>query len=153
MTTYREQAVIDAPAEEIWGLVGDPNRHPEWWPLVVRVEGLPDVVPDATYKQVSRVVGGKLLESTFQIAKLDELHEIKVVCTDYGTNARWLITPAQESTVVDIEMGFESDRASLGVLRVPLARRYLRTWVDLALGGLRGAVADEPEPARSPADA
>jgi len=140
VTTYREQAVIDAPVEEIWELVGDPNRHPEWWPLVLEVDGLPKIEQDATYRQVSRVAGGKKIETTFQIQKLDEMREIKLVCTDYGTYADWLITPAQDATFADIEIGFRSDRASLGVLRAPLAKRYLRAWADASLEGLRRAI-------------
>jgi uncharacterized protein YndB with AHSA1/START domain len=27
-----QQTFIDAPVERVWELVGDPNRHPEWWP-------------------------------------------------------------------------------------------------------------------------
>ena len=140
VTTWREQALIDAPVEQVWDLIGDPNRYPEWWPLAIEVEGLPRIETQATYRQVSRVLGATV-ETTFRIETLDDLREIKVVCNDFGTNARWLITPAQDATVADIEIGFESNRASLGVLRAPLAKRYLRTWAAETIGGLRGAVA------------
>jgi uncharacterized protein YndB with AHSA1/START domain len=35
MSGWRRQAVIDAPIEVVWELVGDPNRHPEWFPRVI----------------------------------------------------------------------------------------------------------------------
>ena len=33
--TYRHQALIDAPIEDVWAIVSDPRTHPEWWPDVV----------------------------------------------------------------------------------------------------------------------
>ena len=38
MSAYRQQALIDVPITTVWGLVSDPNRHPEWWPRVVKVQ-------------------------------------------------------------------------------------------------------------------
>jgi uncharacterized protein YndB with AHSA1/START domain len=34
----REEAVLPAAPEEVWGLVSDPARLPQWWPGVTRVE-------------------------------------------------------------------------------------------------------------------
>jgi uncharacterized protein YndB with AHSA1/START domain len=151
MSVWREQALIEAPVERVWDLIGDPNRHPEWWPSVIDVDGLPRIEAGVTYKQVSRAIGGPI-ETTFQIDELDEMREIKLTCTTYGTYARWLITEAQDATFADLELGFASDRASLGAgqsvlwgtLRAPLARRYLRAWAQESLAGLRAAVDGEP---------
>ncbi len=30
MASWRQQALIEAPVEEVWRLVGDPGRYPEW---------------------------------------------------------------------------------------------------------------------------
>jgi uncharacterized protein YndB with AHSA1/START domain len=147
MSVWREQALIGAPVVRVWDLIGDPNRHPEWWPMVIEVEGLPRIEAGATYRQVSRVIGGTV-ETTFQIEELDEMREIKLTCTRYGTYARWLITEAQGATFTDLEIGFASDRASLGagqsifwgMVRAPLAKRYLRAWAEASLAGLRTAI-------------
>jgi len=139
VSLWREQALIEAPVERVWDLIGDPNRHPQWWPMVLEVEGLPRIEQDATYRQVTRSPTGSI-ETTFKIEELDEMREIKVTCTDYGTYARWLITEAQDATFAHVEVGFESDRASLGLLRAPLAKRYLRAWADASLAGLRRAI-------------
>lgn len=144
--------MIPAPIERVWALVGDPNRHPEWWPTVIDVEGLPRIEAGATYRQVSRAVGGTV-DTTFRIDELDEMREIKLTCTRYGTYARWLITEAQDATFTDLELGFASDRASLGagqnifwgMVRAPLAKRYLRTWADASLSGLRAAIDEASE--------
>jgi uncharacterized protein YndB with AHSA1/START domain len=34
----REATVVRATPEEVWGLVSDPARLPQWWPGVTRVE-------------------------------------------------------------------------------------------------------------------
>jgi uncharacterized protein YndB with AHSA1/START domain len=34
----RGETVVPAPPEEVWGLVSDPARLPQWWPGVTRVE-------------------------------------------------------------------------------------------------------------------
>jgi uncharacterized protein YndB with AHSA1/START domain len=34
----RDETVVAASPEEVWGLVSDPARLPQWWPGVTRVE-------------------------------------------------------------------------------------------------------------------
>jgi uncharacterized protein YndB with AHSA1/START domain len=34
----RDETVVAATPEEVWGLVSDPARLPQWWPGVTRVE-------------------------------------------------------------------------------------------------------------------
>jgi uncharacterized protein YndB with AHSA1/START domain len=34
----REEIVVQATPEEVWGLVSEPSRLPQWWPGVTRVE-------------------------------------------------------------------------------------------------------------------
>jgi uncharacterized protein YndB with AHSA1/START domain len=34
----RQEIVVTATPEEVWGLVSDPARLPQWWPGVTRVE-------------------------------------------------------------------------------------------------------------------
>ncbi|MEA2473498.1 MAG: hypothetical protein QOE06_1413, partial [Thermoleophilaceae bacterium] len=55
MGCWHEQALIDAPVEAVWNLVGDPRRYPEWVGReVVEVTGLPTVQQGASYEQVTR---------------------------------------------------------------------------------------------------
>ena len=144
VSRWREQALIDASVEDVWELIGDPRRHPEWWPVAVEVNGLPAVTQDATYRQVSRWVRGTI-ETTYRIEELEELRVIKVRCTDFGAYARWLLTEAQDATFADVEFGFESDRSSLGLLRAPLAKRFLRRWAEVSIAGLREALSREDD--------
>jgi uncharacterized protein YndB with AHSA1/START domain len=34
----KRETLVPAPPEEVWGLVSDPARLPQWWPAVSRVE-------------------------------------------------------------------------------------------------------------------
>jgi uncharacterized protein YndB with AHSA1/START domain len=38
----REETVVPATPDEVWGLVGDPARLAQWWPGVTRVEEATD---------------------------------------------------------------------------------------------------------------
>jgi uncharacterized protein YndB with AHSA1/START domain len=38
MPTVTRRRTLGAPPEEVWGVVSDPERLPEWWPGVTRVE-------------------------------------------------------------------------------------------------------------------
>src|SRR4051795_1092942 len=51
MSCCRLQAQVDVPPETLWELVGDVDRHPEWWPRVldVQCEGLEQ---GCSYRQV-----------------------------------------------------------------------------------------------------
>ena len=39
VSAFRHQAHLDAPLEDVWGLVATPSRYPEWWPRVIEVRG------------------------------------------------------------------------------------------------------------------
>jgi uncharacterized protein YndB with AHSA1/START domain len=39
MSEVHEQALLDAPVPEVWALVGDPSRYPEWLPRAMEIEG------------------------------------------------------------------------------------------------------------------
>src|SRR4051794_27101643 len=58
MSTCRHQALIQSDLERLWRLVGDPSRHPEWWPRVMEVKGGSFAEGD-TYRQVTAVAIGR----------------------------------------------------------------------------------------------
>jgi uncharacterized protein YndB with AHSA1/START domain len=41
MTSWRQQTVIDASVQEVWELLCDPDRSPEWSDDVIAVTGAP----------------------------------------------------------------------------------------------------------------
>jgi hypothetical protein len=61
-----------------------------------------------------------------------------VRCLDTGMYARFLLTPVQDGTFVDGELGVESH----GIQRL-VAPMFIRRWIAQSLDGLRRAAARE----------
>jgi uncharacterized protein YndB with AHSA1/START domain len=135
--------MVDAPVERVWALIGDVNRHPEWWPRIEEVEC--DLLEEGcTYRQVTDRPGGKI-ETTISIESLDDCHELSVRCLDTGMYARFLLTPAQDGTFVDGELGVEAENF-IERLASPI---FIRRWIAQSLDGLRRAACEQPSDQRS----
>ena len=147
MPSWRQQAVIEAPVAEVWDAVGDPRNYPDWAGEVVEVTGLAEVVEDAEFQQVSKSFLGIKAETTFRIEALDDLHEIKLRCLDSGYYSRWVLTEAQDSTFMDIEMGIEPTALQYRLMFGVAGKRHLRRITEESVDGLRKMLA--PAPAQS----
>ena len=53
MGSFRQQTLIEAPVEQVWAQVGDPNTYPGWAGETVEVKGLETVEEGARYKQTA----------------------------------------------------------------------------------------------------
>ena len=150
MSEYRRQALIDCPVERVWDLVGDPRRHPEWWPRVVDVDGIEEPVSNVEFVQTTRRYGGQIKTTTMKIEELEDLRHIHLRCLDTGTFADWRLTEAQGSTFAELEMGMEPATRPLRAFDRILGKRFYGQWSEQALEGLQRAVApgkEEPGPA------
>jgi hypothetical protein len=139
LSGIKRQAVIEAPVEEVWSLVGDPRRHPEWFPRVVEVNGQ-RFEEGEEYAQVTKQ-GRGAVETDFLIERLDNLHEIRFACQKTGMYAHWLLTDAQGDTFVDVEMGMQPKSTGDKVFDAVLGRVYFRRWLDQSLDALRDRLA------------
>jgi polyketide cyclase/dehydrase/lipid transport protein len=134
MSEYRQQALIHAPVERVWELVGNPARHPVWLPRVVEVRGDSFDVGDV-YVQVTRNPIGEQTTSLL-IDRLEELRELDFHCTKTGMYMHWSLTPAQGDTFVETEFGMKPMGTSHRVLDATLGRMYFRRWVNESLEAL-----------------
>jgi hypothetical protein len=134
VSTSRRQALIEAPVEFIWDLIGNPSRHPEWWPRVIEVRGERFDQGDE-YVQVTRGPVGKA-ETTFLIEQRDDLREVRLRCQASGTYARWVLTGAQGGTFVDLEMGMDPMGVANRIFDVTLGPRFFRRWADQSIDAL-----------------
>jgi hypothetical protein len=141
MSAYRQQAHIDAPLEAVWGLVGTPNRYPEWWPRVIEVRGERFEEGDE-YAQVTKDPIGRS-ETNFLLERCRDLHEIRMACQLTGMYAHWRLTPAQGGTFVDVEMGMQPRRFGDRVIDGAIGRIYFRRWANDSLDGLREALSGD----------
>lgn len=142
MSQYRRQALIDAPVDSVWGLLGDPRRHPEWWPRVVEVRG-ESFEPGDMYAQVTRNPMGSRVETTFEVDARDELRHIRLHCTKTGTYAEWALTEARGNTFVDVAFGIEPVGVADRFFEMTFGRRFFRSWMDQSLEALKDAAAQE----------
>jgi hypothetical protein len=139
VSAIKRQAVIDAPVEDVWRLVGDPRRHPEWFPRVVEVNGQ-RFEEGEEYAQVTRS-GRGTVETDFLIERMDDLREIRFACQKTGMYAHWLLTDAQGDTFLDVEMGMQPKSTGDKVFDAVLGRHYFRRWLDQSIDALQRALA------------
>jgi uncharacterized protein YndB with AHSA1/START domain len=138
--SWHEQALIEAPVEEVWRLVGDPRRYPDWvGDEVIEVTGLPTVVEGAEYEQVTRGPLGKG-RTTFEIETLDDLHEISLRCTSSGWYSRWKLTEAGGNTFADVEIGMEPISAPYRAIDAVTGKRWYRRVAKASLDGIKRAL-------------
>jgi polyketide cyclase/dehydrase/lipid transport protein len=135
----RHQAFVPAPVPSVWELVGHPDRHPEWWPELVDVQGNA-FGRGCSYCQVTRGEEGKS-ETTLIVEQVTELKELTVRCAESGLYMRWLLSDAQGGTFVDAEFGIDRDRAAEPEPQFDpeAARGELRRWLHSSLDGLARA--------------
>jgi len=143
MPSARRQVMVDAPVERLWELIGDVNRHPEWWPRVEDVQC--DLLEEGcTYRQVTKHAV-KSIETTISIESLDNCRELRVRCLDTGMYAGFRLTPAQDGTFVDGELGVENH----GMMRL-IGAPFVRSWIAQSLEGLRKAATSAPAAGEQP---
>ncbi len=139
MPTVRRERAVAAPREAVWAVVCDPDRLPEWWPSVIRVEE----VGAAAWTTVLETPRGKSLRSDYSLLEsvaLERLvwrHEIaespfEGIMSD--SRYQLLLGPAGKGTTVKLAhrtrlRGF----ARFGAIQVRLATRKT---LDGALEGL-----------------
>lgn len=125
------------PPETLWELVGNVERHPEWWPRVINVhcEGLDE---GCSYRQVFKSPMG-VIETDVSVERLEGCHELTLRCLDTGTYAHWLMAEAQGGTFIDVEFGLDPKTAKTRVFDIVAGRRYFRRWLEESIDALRTA--------------
>jgi hypothetical protein len=137
VSAHRQQALLDAPLEVVWGLVGTPSRYPEWWPRVIEVRGERFEEGDE-YAQVTKDPLGTS-KTNFLLERRENLREIRMRCELTGMYANWLLTPAQGGTFVEVEIGMDPRRLGDRIFDRAVGRSYFRRWTNQSLDGLHQA--------------
>jgi hypothetical protein len=137
MSSYRTNALIEAPPPRVWDLVGNPSRHVEWWPRVIEVRGERFDEGD-NYAQVTRDLT-HAVETTMQVEQLDEVRKIHLRCTNTGTFAHWLLTEARGNTFVEVTFGMDPIGVGNRIFDAAIGRIYFRRWLTQSLAALQDA--------------
>lgn len=151
MFSSRQQAMIEAPVEAVWELLGDPNRHPEWRPRVLEVE-CADIGEGCKMRRVDKGPLG-LEDHEMVLERLDDCHAISIRCPDTGLFNHFTVTEAAGGTFIDAEFGSEPQTAGRKVLGALAGKRMMRMWLDQSIEGLREAACEpSAQPATPPAE-
>jgi Polyketide cyclase / dehydrase and lipid transport len=130
-----QHAFIDAAPERVWELVGDPNRHPDWWPDVIEVQ-CADLREGCRYRGV---VSGffKPAEHDLLIERLDTCQEVCISCQGTGVTTRFVLTGAQGGTFVEGHFSIEPNSLGMKVIGAVSGRRVMRSWLERSLENLK----------------
>jgi uncharacterized protein YndB with AHSA1/START domain len=147
MSSWKQQALIEAPVKEVWDVLSDPARGPEWSDDVIAVTGAPTKIESgSTFDVTSRGPLGMKGTTTFKVEQLDDLHELKMKCQLTGFYSHWLLTQAQNGTFAEVELGIEPLESKSLTGRAAAAlhtKSYLRREVEKLLDELRRAVSGD----------
>ena len=148
MSEYRRQAYFDRPIHEVWSLVSDPRKHPDWWPPIVGVWGDDFEVGDF-YRERWRFMGREL-DYDRVIERREEFRRLRWRCPTVGTYCEWSLTEGQGGTFLEMTMGIKPTATAYRLFDLTAGPFYVRRWVDQALDGLGTALESglEGEPAR-----
>ena len=144
MSDYRHQTLITAPIERVWELVGNPARHPEWFPRVLEVRGDSFQLGDV-YVQVSKQPVG-IGTTSLEIDRIEEMRELSFHCRDTGMFAHWLLTPARDDTFVEAQFGMEPTSLVYRMFDATAGRMYFRRWLTESVDALARKVSEPPSP-------
>jgi uncharacterized protein YndB with AHSA1/START domain len=138
----RQQIHIDARPEAIWELVGDPNRHPDWWPDVIEVE-CADLSQGCRYRGV--VKGPfRAAEHELLLERLDECREVSILCVGTGVTTRFQLTDAQGGTFVEGYFAIEPNSLGQTMIAAVAGRRIMRSWLEQSLANLKRVAERSP---------
>jgi len=144
--SYRHQALIDAPVGDVWEVVSDPRTHPDWWPEVVRIEADQDLSEGDEYVHTAKMMPFvDAVDAIWVVERMEELKEAQFRCTMTGSWARFQLTPAQDETYVEMEVGMDPTSLRWRVAE-PLFGLQFKRWVLAVLDALPEAIHSRQAP-------
>ena len=130
-----QHTFIDAPRDEVWELVGDPNRHAGWWPDVIEAE-CADIKQGCRYRGV--VKGPfRVAEHELLIERLDGCREVSIYCEGTGVTTRFVLADAQGGTFVEGHFTIEPRSIGTTVFATVAGRRIMSSWLQSSLENLK----------------
>ena len=140
MASWKQQTLVEAPVEQVWELLTDPERYAEWNPETVKVTGAPtQVEKGSTFRLTTRGPLGMKATTVFKVEELEGMRELKLRCQTSGYYSRWLLTEAQGNTFTEVELGIEPEGLQARALGAMHTKGHLRRAAGATLDGLRRA--------------
>ena len=141
MPTSRRTRTVQAPPENVWRVVADPEHQPRWWPKVTRVES----VHQGSFTRVYATAKGKPVRADFSVTEVDEPRRRRWTQVLTGTPFERFMKSAEE--VVELEPSHEGTIVTVevrqklrGLSRFGgfMVKRATRRQLDEALDALEG---------------
>ena len=132
-----QQSYIQASPLTVWELVGDPNRHPNWWPEMLETD-CADLEKGCRYRGVVKGFFGED-EHEMLIERLENCDEISIHCEGTGVTTRFRLTEAQGGTFVDGYFAIEPNSLGWKMVGAVAGRRFMRSWLERSLENLKQA--------------
>lgn len=138
-----QQTFVDAPVQAVWDLIGDPGRHPDWWPEWIATE-CPDPAEGCRYRGVVKGMFGRVEEHDLTIESLDGWREISISCDGTGVTTTFVLAEAQGGTFVEGCFSIEPNSLGMKAVGVVAGRRVMRSWLERSLENLKRAAEAVP---------
>ena len=143
-----QQTFIDAPPVRVVELVGDPNRHVEWWPEMLEVE-CADLKEGCRYRGVVKGPFG-VEPHDLVVDRLTDCREVSIYCDGTGVTTRFVLAEAQGGTFVEGCFTIEPNTIGMKVIGAVAGRRIMHSWLESSLRNLKNAAEPLPsEPGRA----
>jgi hypothetical protein len=148
VSEVRQQILIEAPPRQVWDLITDVNRHPEWWPDVEDVR-CDDFHEGCSYREVIKVPLGTA-EREFVVSEASDCQRFRIDCVVSGAFVDLGLTEAQGGTFIDAAAGMNPIGLRNKAIDVLGGPRYFRQWLDRSLKAMKEAAGrEEGRPADS----
>ena len=153
MSSSKQQGLIEAPLQDVWAVLEDPQRFAEWNEDTVEVTGVPtEIEKGSTFQWKTRGPLGISPTSTFEVEEVNDLREIKLRCRTSGYYSHWVLTEARGSTFAELEMGIDPPSARAQAFRIQYNRLALRRMALHGLDNLRSFLRHERGPEAATGD-
>ena len=149
MSEVRQQVLIEASPEVVWGLITDVNRHPEWWPDVEEVH-CEDFHEGCSYREVIKVPLGTA-EREFVVNEATDCQRFRIDCVVSGAFVDVGLTEAQGGTFIDAAAGMNPIGVRYKAFDTIAGGSYFRKWLDRSLEAMKRAATSRAPKANDPA--
>ena len=105
MPSFHDSAISDAPPEEVWKLLYDPARFPDWWAGI----GTVDVSDQDSYTMYPNGYPDFPMAQLLEARR--EEQRVTVSCLVSDLRFEWHLEPAGEGTLITVDVEIPANEA------------------------------------------
>lgn len=132
MPSFHEETVADAPPEEVWKLLYDPGRFPEWWVGIETVDQAAPAAGGGASTYTAYPAGYPDFPLPQEISTARDRHRVVISCLVSYLRYTWTIEPAGLGTAVRVHVSIPEAESHRLPAQVSAMRGSLRRLAELA---------------------